>query len=254
MIISEKHYLELKNSELNRHIWVGRIPSRWYGFVIVKNYRNLLHIEGLPNHQVTRSFIFEMVKDRNISTLLCCITVLAWGGMRISHGRDLFNGDKEWISTCEAIRLGKLNRKEAYREFSNQRVAGQLAGMGPAYFTKLIFFLTPINSIGYIMDQWTAASINLIFQEKIVQTRITINKNNFLSERVLDTNKPNDYENFCLALEHVAEKLSLPPQTAEEMMFSSGGKCRGSWRQHVITERNSSTLQKTRAEVTFNQT
>jgi hypothetical protein len=42
-----------------------------------------------------------------------------------------------------------------------------MSGIGPAYYTKLIFFLG--DGEGLIMDQWTSKSINLIHEENVIK-------------------------------------------------------------------------------------
>jgi hypothetical protein len=100
--------------------------------------------------------------------------------------------------------------------------------MGPAYFTKLIFFLRP-DLNGYIMDQWLARSINLLFpQAGPIRLSNTV---------VTDRNTADDYERFCSHVEHVARELGITPAEAEERMFSNGGRSKGRWRQYVIAHK-----------------
>jgi hypothetical protein len=108
--------------------------------------------------------------------------------------------------------------------------------MGPAYFTKLICFVNP-NLKGYIMDQWTAKSINLIFDNKIVAL------NN--SGHVTDRNNAAIYEDFCLKIEYLADLLNLKPIDLEENLFSNGGVNKGKWRQFVVDNWNINGKQKT---------
>ena len=97
--------------------------------------------------------------------------------------------------------------------------------MGPAYFTKLICFVNP-NLKGYIMDQWTSKSINLLFENNIVALTN--------SGHVKDTNSASVYEEFCSKIECLAELLKLNPIDLEENLFSNGGVNKGKWRQFVV--------------------
>ena len=54
-----------------------------------------------------------------------------------------------------------LCRVGAYKQFHRLVNEKKLTHMGPAYFTKLIYFLGSKQN-GYIMDQWTARSMNLL--------------------------------------------------------------------------------------------
>jgi hypothetical protein len=117
-----------------------------------------------------------------------------------------------------------------------------MPGMRPAYFTKLIFFLMPMGMPrGYIMDQWTSSSVNLLFVEKIVKTAVqrTYLKSGSvkISESVLDKNTEFEYETYCQAVEFLAAELGdISPEEAEEMMFSQG-RGRGLWRSYLISNR-----------------
>jgi hypothetical protein len=97
--------------------------------------------------------------------------------------------------------------------------------MGPAYFTKLICFVNP-NLKGYIMDQWTSKSINLLFENKIVFLNA--------SGHVSDKNTSQIYEDFCLKIEYLADLLNLKPIDLEENLFGNGGVNKGKWRQFVV--------------------
>ena len=114
-----------------------------------------------------------------------------------------------------------------------------LPGMGPAYFTKLIFFLSSgSKEQGLIMDQWTSASVNLLSGHEIVKThrsRIKLKNGERIFETVSDNNTSENYENYCQYVEHLASptKLNISPDRVEELLFSSG-RGKGKWRNHVV--------------------
>jgi hypothetical protein len=148
-----------------------------------------------------------------------------------------------WIQVAEEIRSGKLDRGQAYEEFATLRNAlpSKMLGMGPAYFTKLIFFLLPVNKPrGFIMDQWTSASVNLLFDRKVIETQIqkTQQKNGKvkLTEFVTDKNSKENYINFCERIELIASDLMKDSACIEEMMFSEG-RGNGEWRNYVVDQR-----------------
>lgn len=90
----------------------------------------------------------------------------------------------------------------------------KLTGMGPAYFTKLICFLSrDLN--GYTMDQWTAKSINLLLMKPLVKLTS--------SGLVSKSNTATTYEEFCLGIESLAKIIKKNPLDTEEMLFSNGG-------------------------------
>ena len=128
----------------------------------------------------------------------------------------------KWGPVIDSLRTDCPNRREAYRLFSCLRAENNLPGVGPAYFTKLIFFVRPSLG-GYIMDQWTARSINLLYGNTIKLTQ---------GQGVAE-NDPEIYEDFCAKIEDVGERLRRAPDEAERALFSSGGRRPGFWRSYV---------------------
>lgn len=144
---------------------------------------------------------------------------LAWG----HRGEALLN-------IMERIRSGKLRRREAYAEFFKARCKGNLPGLGPAFFTKLIFFLGPkhkchiMDQYGYIMDQWTAKSTNLLFQPPVVK---------IVGSWVTPDNDEGVYEEFCERVEQIAKLLGCCGAEAERQLFSQRRPKPTHWRYYV---------------------
>lgn len=239
MNINKHHFSRLASAQPIKEGWIGRIPLNWFNLIKentkFKNEKNL----HLSDKRLSRKMLFTMVGDEKISTLSCCISILSWGGMKTPHGRSLFETDHQWIKVADELRCGNFTRKTAYEKFALLRKENKLPGMGPAYFTKLIFFLLPKGNRGYIMDQWTSASINLIYSKPIVITSIAKRgtNGNALDETVSDKNSSENYDEFCKKVNEIAKKLGVEPEHAEEIMFSIGGRTPGDWRMHVIAER-----------------
>lgn len=106
--------------------------------------------------------------------------------------------------------------------------------MGPAFFAKLTFFLSR-RERGYIMDQWTGLSVNLLFGPAIVDMNVIDGERP--AHVVSDDNSGAHYEPFCQAVESLAQRTGWPAEPAEERQFCKGGPTRGPWRQHVIQHR-----------------
>ena len=160
--------------------------------------------------------------------------------MNREHGKSLFQ-QKEWLDLIVRMRTEEIKtRKEAYELFKNLRKNKKLKGMGPAYFTKLICFVNP-KLKGYIMDQWTSKSINLLFESKLLFLGNNVN--------VTDNNSDEIYEDFCLKIEYLPELLNLKPIDLEENLFSNGGINKGKWRQFVVDNWNINDKQKTTKKV-----
>lgn len=188
----------------------------------------------LPGHSVSRQELFKLVADTRLPTFTCCAAILGWGGMRRDHARRAFNFASEWMPIADRIRRGELSRMSAYKHFILKRQTGSLEGMGPAFFTKLIYFFTKNSeSRGYIMDQWTARSANLLLGKELID----ISRTKSLCW-VTDKNTEFVYDEFCDFIQLLAEELGVETDTAEEMIFSVGAKgragMRGPWRNYVI--------------------
>ncbi len=226
--------------------WHGSSPRKWATWVSnrldVVEDRPCINCSSLPTSSISRTELFAIIQNNEVDTLTCCAAILAWGGMNRKHGVMLFSKSRRWIEISETIRRGELSRMDAYKRFAELRAKGEMPGMRPAYFTKLIFFLMPMGlKKGYIMDQWTSASVNLLFSQRLVQTYIqkTVISNGCLkiSETVLDKNTENDYEKYCQAVEYLAYKLGgVSPDYAEQMMFSEG-RGQGEWRNYLKSKR-----------------
>jgi hypothetical protein len=245
VILNERHYAHFKAASLNPNIWHGNSPASWFSWIQHHkdvNYSPYLASRALPDQKVSRADLFAIVEDSNVDTLSCCISILAWGGMNRKYGAEALSMYYNWIHVAEDIRKGLLDRGQAYEKFASLREKSLIRGMGPAYFTKLIFFLSP-NTLqrGFIMDQWTSTSVNLLFDRKIIETQLqkTRQKNGKfkLSEFVTDKNTKENYLNFCKCVELIATRLSKDPATIEEMLFSEGrGKI--NWRKYVVDQRS----------------
>jgi len=236
--IKEKYLNELKKelSLIHDQPPFGTAPFEWLEWVCKKSNNSMFQksLSVLSKEAVCREDIYKMVLNNRVDTISCVTTILAWGGMRRNNALTALQRINFWLPICEEIRSGKLSRKEAYKKLITVRNQNQMIGMGPAFFTKLIFFLmhTQKNQ-GYIMDQWTGASVNLLADNKIFIIKKNKKKETY-DESVNDKNSEEDYENFCCFIEQIAEELNENPVKIELAMFSNGGKLKGGWRKFVI--------------------
>jgi len=90
-----------------------------------------------------------MAANPTVQTLELCISIFTWGGMQAGHARRLFNNSVEpWVLIADQIRNRRLSRAQAYAAFAKLRtIKNAMSGLGPAYFTKLIYFLSPTRSV-----------------------------------------------------------------------------------------------------------
>lgn len=191
---------------------VGSPPKSWYDSLNLED--NFVDSNLLRDQKLSRNEIFE-IDDLNLKI----ISILAWGGMSRKNARYFFSCRDNWELLITEIASKKYNRSESYDRLRVLRNNGFLKGMGPAYFTKLLYFF----DLGYIMDQWTSKSYNLLASNKI----------EIIDNTVTNNNDGEVYENYCLFVEDLSKVLNVLPYQIEEMMFSKG-RNRGKWRRYVI--------------------
>ena len=203
----------------------------------------------LPEGKLKRDYIFTLAETENVNIATVCAAIMAWGNMHYNHRNLLFNPKNEdWLSIASDIRCGGLNRAKAYDSFAKLRELREMKGAGPAYFTKLIYFLMPRSStatkFGYIMDQWAGCSINLLTGSEIVlmdaQKTWKLNNRGF-SETYLftasDKNSGANYEKFCKKVESLANYFRIDDRDVDRALFSSGGIHPKIWREYVTENR-----------------
>jgi hypothetical protein len=225
----------------------GRPPQPW--FKAVDPSLSILDHGKLPPKQVNRKSLLAMQSNPLTSIEAFCVCVFAWGGMRVSNGKHLFGKSMHpWLNVANQLRNGTLNRKDGYEAFINLRKYKSLSGLGPAYFTKLLYFLPPPKNNGYIMDQWLGLSINLLTGSEIVRLNESITFDwkpgtvipNFTS-MVCDHNTADGFEKFCQAIEDLSKLMGPPwtPELVELALISEGGpeNKRRPWRKHVVEQR-----------------
>lgn len=227
-----------QNEDLNDN--GGRSPHAYHN-VIDKEL-----LSKIADEKNTKDELFELIKQDKESTPGICLKILSWGAMHSASLKTVFEDYKQaaWLKLAHKIRCGQYNRQDAYEEFAELRRNRLLVGMGPAYFTKLIFFLMPGNSNqprGYIMDQWVASSVNLLAGQNIVllDANYSWNKDVKLQNSfyVSDFNKSADYEKFCLQVEQIAYDIGKTPIDTERVLMSQGGRHKYAWRQYVLENR-----------------
>lgn len=200
--------------------WTGINALNWAKYVD-DSFSNKLLNKKLTRMDLLSIDFVNRLDDRELS---CAI--LSWGGMNREHGLSLFT-QSEWLDVVREIRSSQIkNREDAYEKFFQLKKQNKLPGMGPAYYTKLVCFLNPKLN-GYIMDQWTAKSVNLLCNKEIIK---------LTTAGFVDPLK-NDlavYRTFCEVVDQLSIDLKMNGLDVEESMFSSGGKRKGQWRKVVI--------------------
>ncbi len=208
--------------------WVGHDPFNWANHVTDKTYSGFFRQPPQDKSiEWDRRYVSQFLLHQSVTPEDAFIAISAWGKMRHDHGRRAWAKRNEWRDTIEGMRQShRSTRAQTYEVFRGLRKAKQLPGVGPAYFTKIMFFLFPeLNA--YILDQWTARSINILYPEGEL---IDLGP----SKNVLDSNTGDAYEAFCLKIEDLARKIGQSPIETEKIIFSGGGRNPAPWRAYVV--------------------
>ena len=254
----------------NSYEWWSQMPIRMFAETVL-NKLNMsfedcrVEEDDYYDRLVNRDDVRSFVRDSGANSLGKVLFVLGWGGMRITHAATALSSyNDHWKGIVDDMISGNLDRYDAYKEFhvlknsknSNQKGTKILEGMGPAYFTKLIFFLEKYSN-GYIMDQWTSRSMNLLRQDshpkihlKPVYKKSDSEQNRWKNYYVDSVkNDVSVYKEFCEDLECLANRLAphLPKdvtdnenrraEATEQLIFSSGRVVRvpiADWRRYVL--------------------
>ncbi|MGO7751135.1 hypothetical protein ACC708_12440 [Rhizobium ruizarguesonis] len=215
------------------------MPSVWAAHIA--GHGEMLNFRGLPTERLDRGQLFSKLAASDLELREKCALIFAWGGMKIDHGKSAFGSFGEWRYDVGRIQAGYVSRSQAYAAL----LARKTPGIGPAFFTKLIYFFgrcaaKPGSSFGYIMDQWSARSVNLLAGEQVIALSAGVpwikaeREGARLGKAVTAENSADKYEAFCQIIDCLASKFECAPDFVEEVMFSHGGKSKGLWRQYVL--------------------
>ena len=142
---------------------------------------------------------------------------MSWGVQRRSHGRSSYAHAHALIPKLLALRAGGLTRADAYNLFLPLALGGggNINGLGPAFFTKLLYFFSPHLDF-FIMDQWVAKSVNLLTGNWVVR----LNPDGTVS----NLNRCGNYAAFCWEVDQMAALLGHTGSITEELLFSKGAR------------------------------
>lgn len=219
--------------------WVGAVPSAWAATAIGGGLERW-------SEAMCRGCLRSAL-EAETSPLARAMLVLSWGGMRTRNAGLLLNDrSSQWLTLIDRMWNGDIDATAAYAEFSSLRRAPVgarkgLPGMGPAYFTKLIFFLCRDNRPGYIMDQWTACSVNLLCGQDVVLTDVhkSWNRSGRLVEgyTVSDQNSADNYRAFNAVIEDLVTRSNAADGEEIELALFDQGRGSGKWRNYVVQHR-----------------
>lgn len=207
----------LRASPVERQAVIGCAPRAWANHIA----DGLGEQFDLDRDRIDRSRLISLAQEASPEKFF--LSVMAWGGMKVGHGVSAWSEREVWYAPLQAALRGDASRRELYAGFA----AKPVNGMRAAYFTKLIHFATVRSAepVGYIMDQWTAKSVNLICRRDIVVLDA--------AGYVTPANDDRVYEQFCQIVDAIAAELGVAGAEAEERIYSRGGRRPAAWRAHV---------------------
>lgn len=200
---------------------VGMSPVAW-----VQRHHIVPLAEWAPleNRKLDRQAVRGICMDPAVPVLFAYIHAMAWGGQGSGpggrgHVANAWTARTKIKALLTELRGGALTRSAAYELFVNTPVPG----LGPSFFTKLLYFFSPLPNC-YIMDQWTAKSVNLLTGIQVVR---------LAGHAPSNQNRGLNYQAFCEHVDSMAQLLGCSGEVAEERLFSLGGRSPWPWRVHV---------------------
>ena len=160
----------------------------------------------------------KICRHPQVDVLHAYACVMAWGGQRGNNPGLVYNAkaNRVWLKDrLERVRAGGHTCNKAYDLLCDRHVAG----LGPAFLTKILYFFSPKED-KYIMDQWTARSVNLLTGQPIVH----LDNSNWVTR--INTGK--NYSTFCTAVDRLSDQLGVPGPEVEYRLYASG-----TWREYV---------------------
>jgi hypothetical protein len=197
--------------------WTGHVPTTW-----ARPLAPEIASIALPEKDQDRNELRAYCQDPAVSDESCFIACMAWGKMRRDHFQMVWAARDRLMPLVRTLRTSGLSREDAYHHFQ----ATPIPHLGPAYYTKLIFFLRQATD-GYVMDQWTGKSVSLVVTPVFIKIQ---------GEWVTSANNADSYPRYCEAVELVATAIGKPGDVTERMLFSMGQinrKPRHAWRAYV---------------------
>jgi len=196
---------------------VGNAPAKWAKSCGLDAVPDAALLSGQP---LTRQQVRDICTVSARPVLFGFVCAMAWGGQGKSNAVRAWKSRVPLQNNLERLRAGGLTRARAFDLFTGKN---WILGLGPAYFSKLLYFFSPAP-MNYIMDQWTARSVNLITGRKVVP---------MAGDYVSGYSTGEHYQAFCEEIDAMAAALGCAGQDIEGRLFSQGGRKPWPWRAFV---------------------
>jgi hypothetical protein len=198
---------------------VGRSPAAYLSLIGIDPA--LVPSEGIDlTRPITRKQSRLICSDPKVDAQSAYAVAMAWGAQNLKH----FNLSKDHGNL--RILIDELRSTTEDREADFHRAKDLLCdvpGIGISYFTKLLY-LCRQSADAYILDQWTAKSLDILLQDTPVELSTW-------GGPVVWTTRE-DYGKYCAALEEIASLLG-EGWTGESVETALFDHRHGEWRNHV---------------------
>ena len=134
-VLFREDHLEAFQTMARCGVWKDIKASPWTKSVGIDDLGEKARSQPLSRSFLKQLSVTEAVSDRDVLW-----TILAWGGMRRDAARRLADHEGRWIEITGKLRRDGLDRRASYRMCFDAVTEIKSGGIGPAYFTKLIFF------------------------------------------------------------------------------------------------------------------
>ena len=198
---------------------VGAPPMDWAG-----ELPDVPQADNLPLQQLNRHEVRNICRNPQNEVLFGYLCAMAWGGQRSQNAQSAWNNRAQIAERCQQLYEGGLTAHEAFDLFADEPIPH----FGIPFFTKLLFFFSPDPGF-YIMDQWTAKSVNLLNAHHPNCQCIHVTPRGWVDWQ----NDAATYQSFCNEIYSMAHLLQCDGQSVEERLFSKGGHNPWPWRCYV---------------------
>jgi hypothetical protein len=222
---------------------VGRSPQRYLAELPESHHPRaavLAKIPGGGKQKLTREEVRAICRNSEVPPLIACACIMAWGGRDFfNYRKSLADGGEAIARLVETLRASTATRAEDFE--ATQQAVESIHGLGISFYTKLLFFLRPTPD-AYILDQWTAKSSVVIFQEVGIR----------LTAAGLPDPKTcgKDYQAFCARLEACCGSKCWGEawKTGEEVERTLFDSPKGLWRTCVKAQSGEETVARRRSK------
>jgi hypothetical protein len=195
-----------------------------------------VHIASTAGYPIgaplTRAELRNICLDPAVTPLAKYACIMAWGGRNFQNFNLSINPQNlPFLQRLILALLASANNRQI--DFAaTQAAAAGIPGLGISFYTKLLFFLRPVQD-AYILDQFSAKSILLLQFPPVIRL---LRRSEGYNQATPNTT-PAEYERFCQAVEDLRMVLwpAYPAATAEQVEMAMFDRSRpdGLWRGFV---------------------